>query len=123
MQQSDSTWLKATDSSVASTPVSYAAKTPVLDWVINYSNQAASNTVIASSQAFQVSATYNSSYLSGLFVNYVGRTYTIKMVAYDPYSLTSSSRVEEVFTVKFAYTCNQDTMCITSDGTNCLTAS
>ena len=123
MQQSDQSWLKATDSSSASTPASYGSKTPTLDWFKNYSNQAATNTVIGSSQAFVVSATYNSSYLTSLFVNSVGRSYNVKIVSFDPNSTTTKNRVEEVFTVTFAYSCNADSLCITSDGTACLTAS
>ena len=99
----DAGWLKASDSAVASSPASYAAKTPKLDWVTAFSNTAATNTVIASSQAFKVSATDTSAWLSGLFVNNVGRVYSLKMVSYDPNSLTSKSSITETFTVTFAY--------------------
>jgi hypothetical protein len=34
------------------------------------------------------------------------------MVAYDPNSKTLKNRIEETFTVTFAYTCNTDTVCI-----------
>jgi len=119
----ESGWLKATDSAAAASPTSYASKTPVLDWVTAHSNTAGTNTVIGSSQAFKVSASYNSAWLSGLFVNNIGRTYSVKLVAYDQYSLTSKARVEETFTVTFAYTCNTDTVCIVqSDGSTCLTS-
>ena len=79
--------------------------------------------MIASSASFKVSASYNSSFLTGLFLNDVGRTYNVKMVSYDPNSKTTRSRVEELFTVTFEYECKSDTVCITSDGKNCLTAS
>lgn len=86
-----------------------------------FRNTDSTNTVIASSQSFKVSASYNSAWLSGLFVNNQGRTYTLKLVAYDQYSTTTKSRVEETFTVTFALTCNADTVCIfQNDGTTCL---
>ena len=78
--------------------------------------------MIGSSAAFAVSATHDSTYLANLFVNYVGRTYNVKIVSFDPNSKTTKNRIEEIFTVTFAYSCNADVLCITSDGTNCLTA-
>jgi hypothetical protein len=108
----DAGWLKATDRSTAGSPASYSAQTPVLDWVTAFSNTAGTNTVIGSSQAFKVSASYNSAWVNGLFSNNQGRTYSIKMVAYDPYSQTSKSRIEETFTVTFTYTCKDDVVCI-----------
>lgn len=108
VQQANATWLKATDRSTAGSPSNYASLTPALDWVTNFSNTAASNTVIASSAAFSVSASYNSAWIANLFVNSVGRSYQVKMVSYDANSKTSKSRVEEVFSVTFAYQCNND---------------
>lgn len=84
----------------------------MLDWVTAFSNTAAGNTVINTSQAFKVSASYNSSWFSGLFVNNQGRIFTLKMVSYDANSLTSKNRVEEIFTVTFSNTCNNDSFCI-----------
>lgn len=119
----DAGWLKATDLAVAGSPASYAGKTPKLDWVTAFSNTAAGNTGLATSQAFKISASFDSVWLSGLFVNNVGRTYSVKMISYDPYSLTSKNSITETFTVTFAKTCATDTVCIVqSDGTTCLTA-
>lgn len=53
----------------------------------------------------------------------MGRTYSVKLVSFDANSKTSKARVEETFTVTFAYTCNADQVCITSNGTTCLTSS
>jgi len=108
----DAGWLKATDSAVAGSPASFGSKVPKLDWVTAFRNTDATNTVIGSSQSFKVTATYNSAYVTDLFSSNVGRSYTLKMVAYDPNSKTLKNRIEETFTVTFAYTCNTDTVCI-----------
>lgn len=101
--QSDNTWLLAGDRSTAGLPSNYSGQTPVLDWITNFSNTAASNTLIGSSAAFRVSAAYGSAYFSSLFVNNVGRSYTIKMVSSDANSKTAKTRVEEVFSVTFKH--------------------
>jgi hypothetical protein len=46
------------------------------------------------------------------------------MASFDPNSKTSKSRIEETFTVTFAYACAEDEVCIVqSDGTTCITSS
>ena len=64
--------------------------------------------MIASSEAFKVRASFDSAYLAGLFESSVGRVYNVKMVSFDPNSLTAQNKVEELLTVTFAYACNQD---------------
>lgn len=55
-----------------------------------------------------MAAQHDSAYLNDLFVNFVGRSYNVKMVAFDPNSLTSKNRIEETFTVTFEYECGTD---------------
>jgi hypothetical protein len=92
VQQVDNTWLLATDADGGSgVPSSFGSKTPKLDWFIDYSSTSSTNTLIAASNAFSVSASYNSVYASDLFVQAQGRTYNIKMVSFDPNSMTSKN--------------------------------
>jgi hypothetical protein len=83
--------------------------------LINFSNTAAANTLIASSTAFRVTAQYNSAYFANLFYNNVGRTYSLKMVSIDPLSKSSLNRVEELFTVTFKHKCADNEITLSSD--------